>query len=160
MDNSKVFIEGQRVAREALHYDDELVVRFRINYGGLLDFVRGDRQPAETVLVGSRPPSNDARWNRLKTLGIEPGIFDRSFYSGREKRVDAELTNAIRDALEDNPEPGTMALVAGDADYVPAPKRCLKGKWQVELCFWTRASCDVERMGGAKSVDLAKGFDQ
>ncbi|MCG3130003.1 MAG: hypothetical protein FLDDKLPJ_00750 [Phycisphaerae bacterium] len=160
MDSSNVFIEGQRVARETFRYDDPLVIRFRINYGGLLDFVRGERKLAETVLVGSRPPQNDALWNRLKTLGIEPRIFDRSFYSGREKRVDAELTNAIRDALEDNPEPGTIALVAGDADYLPALERCLKRKWSVELFFWAQASSDLKRLPGAAFVDLATGFDQ
>lgn len=160
IDNSNVFIEGQRVARETFHYDDELVVRFRINFGGLLDFVKGERKLAEAVLVGSRPPANDALWNRLKALGIEPRIFDRSFYSGREKRVDAELTNAIRDALEDNPEPGTIALVAGDADYIPTLERCLKRKWAVELYFWAQASADLKRLPGVRFVDLAAGFQQ
>ncbi|NOT01554.1 MAG: NYN domain-containing protein [Phycisphaerales bacterium] len=126
IDNPDVFIEGQRVARETFRYDDPLALRFRINYGGLLEFVRKGRELKETVLVGSRPPSNDALWNRLRKLGIEPRIFDRSFCIGKEKRVDAELTNAIRDASEDNREPGTIALVAGDADYIPALERCAK----------------------------------
>ncbi len=158
IDNSNVFIEGQRVARETFRYDDELVLRFRVNYGGLLDFIRQGRTLKEAVLVGSRPPPNDALWNRLKQLGIEPRILDRSFYTGKEKRVDAELTNAIRDALEDNPEPGTIALVAGDADYIPALERCLKRKWEVELYFWAQASSELKRLSGVKFVDLAAGF--
>ena len=158
IDNSNVFIEGQRVARETFLYDDPLVLRFRINYGGLLDFVRQERELKETVLVGSRPPANDALWNRLKKLGIEPRVFDRSFYTGKEKRVDAELTNAIRDALEDSPKPGTIALVAGDADYIPAIERCVKRKWSVELYFWAQASSDLKSMPGVNFVDLADGF--
>lgn len=160
IDNSNVFIDGQRVAREGFHYDDELVLRFRIDYGGLLDFVRRDRELMETVLVGSRPPANDGLWNRLRKLGIEPRIFDRSLYSGREKRVDAEMTNAIRDALEDNVNPGTIALVAGDADYVPTLERCLKKKWRVELFFWVQASSDLKRLPGIQFYDLATGFKE
>lgn len=158
IDNSNVFIEGQRVARETFRYDDLLVLRFRVSYGGLLEFIRRGRELKEAVLVGSRPPPNDALWNRLKTLGIEPRIFDRSFYTGKEKRVDAELTNAIRDCLEDNSEPGVIALVAGDADYVPALERCLKRKWAVELYFWAQASGELKRLPGVRFVDLAAGF--
>ncbi len=160
IDNSNVFIEGQRVARETFNYDDQLVLRFRVSYGGLLDLIQAGRPLMEAVLVGSRPPPNDALWNRLKTLGIEPRIFDRSFYTGREKRVDAELTNAIRDTLEENPQPGTIALVAGDADYVPALERCVKRKWAVELYFWAQASSELRRLPGVKFVDLASGFKQ
>lgn len=160
IDNSNVFIEGQRVARETFKYDDDLVLRFRVNYGGLLEFVRKDRDLSEAVLVGSRPPPNDKLWNRLKGLGIEPRIFDRSIYTGREKRVDAEMTNAIRDALDDNRQPGTIALVAGDADYVPTLERCLKKNWAVELYFWAQASSDLKRMPGVKFFDLATGFNE
>jgi len=148
------------VARETFRYDDALVLRFRINYGGLLDFVRRERQLAETVLVGSRPPPNDALWNRLKALGIEPRIFDRSIYTGKEKRVDAEMTNAIRDTLEDNPRPGTIALVAGDADYVPTLERCIKKKWGIELYFWAQTSSALKQLPGVEFVDLAAGFAQ
>jgi len=159
IDNSNVFIEGQRVARETFLFDDPLVLRFRINYGGLLEFIRTGRKLEEAVLAGSRPPANDALWNRLKTLGIEPRIFDRSFYTGREKRVDAELTNAIRDTLEDNPTLGTIALVAGDADYIPTLERCLKKKWSVELCFWAQSTAsDLKRLSGVTFTDLATGF--
>ena len=160
IDNSNVFIEGQRVARETFHFDDQLVLRFRVNYGGLLDFVRQDRKLEEAVLVGSRPPPNDALWNRLAQLGIEPRIFDRSIFTGREKRVDAELTNAIRDTLEDNDEPGTIALVAGDQDFVPTLERCLKREWNVELNFWAQASSSLKELPEVRFTDLAMGFEK
>lgn len=159
IDNSNVFIEGQRVARETFKYDDQLVLRFRVNYGGLLDFIAQKRPVRETVLVGSRPPSNDALWNRLRTLGIEPRIFDRSIYTGREKRVDAEMTNAIRDCLEENPDPGVIALVAGDADYVPTLERCLRKNWAIEPFCWAQASSEPKRISDVKFNDLASGFD-
>ena len=90
IDNSNFYIEAQRVARESFYYDDQLVVRMRISYGALLDKIRSGRKLMETVLVGSRPPSNDVLWEKLRHLGIDPRIFDRSFYTGKEKAVDAE----------------------------------------------------------------------
>lgn len=160
IDNSNVYIEGQRVAREAFHYDDPLVLRFRISFGGLLEFIRRERKLEEAVLVGSRPPPNDALWQKLRTLGIDARIFDRSIYTRKEKRVDAEMTNAIRDTLEDNPEPGTIALVAGDADYVPTLERCLKKQWTVELYFWDQAASALKQLEGVTFIDLAAGFEE
>jgi uncharacterized LabA/DUF88 family protein len=159
IDNSNLFIEAQRVARSTFFYDDELVIRLRISYGGLLDEIRQGRDLKETVLVGSRPPENDSLWNKLKTLQIEPRIFDRSF-SGREKRVDAELINAMRDTLEDNPPPGTIAIVAGDQDYLPTIERCIKKHWNVEIYFWEQASHDLKTLKGITFVNLDPSFNK
>ena len=148
IDNSNIFIEAQRVAREKYFYDDELVIQVHINYGALLDKVRIDRKLMETVLVGSRPPQNDLLWDKLKKLGISARIFDRNIFSGKEKGVDAELTNAIRDTLEDHKEPGTIAMIAGDRDYVPTIQRCLKKGWRVEIYFWGQASTELKKMEG------------
>lgn len=160
IDNSNIFIEAQRVARNKFFYDDELIVRLRINYGALLDEIRQNRTLKETVLVGSRPPPNDALWNKLKDLHVEPRIFDRNPYTGKEKRVDAELTNAIRDTLEDNPTPGTIAIVAGDQDYTPTLERCLKRDWQLEIYFWEQAASALKSLQekGANFLSLDNYF--
>lgn len=158
IDNTNIFIEAQRVAREKYFYDDELVIRLRIDYGSLLNKVRDGRKLMETVLVGSRPPQKDTVWNTLKTLGIEPRIFDRSIFTGKEKKVDAELTNAIRDTLEDNLKPGTIAIVAGDKDYIPTLERCVKRKWNVEVYFWSQASGELKKMTGVKFINLDSFF--
>ncbi len=160
IDNSNIFIEAQRVAREKYFYDDELVVRVRINYAALLDKVRNRRKLMETVLVGSRPPQNDLLWDKLKELGIEPRIFDRNIFSGKEKGVDAELTNSIRDTLEDNKESGTIALIAGDRDYVPTLLRCLKKEWRVEIYFWGQASSELKKMEGIFFYNLDDFFPE
>lgn len=157
IDNSNIYIEGQRVARGKFFYDDELVIRLRISYGALLDEIRQGRDLKETVLVGSRPPDNDALWKKLNSLKIEPRIFNRGF-SGQEKRVDAELTNAIRDTLEDNPTPGTIAIVAGDQDYVPTLERCIRKKWLVEIYFWEQASSVLKGLKGTQFIKLDDSF--
>ena len=123
IDNSNLYIEAQRVARNKFYFDDDLIIRLRIDYGGLLEGIRDGRKLMETVLVGSKPPESDTLWNKLKKLGIDPRIFERSTFSGKEKGVDAELINAIRDTLEDNITPGTIAMVAGDKDYLPTIER-------------------------------------
>ncbi|HAO22745.1 MAG TPA: hypothetical protein DCQ37_21210 [Desulfobacteraceae bacterium] len=157
IDNSNIYIEGQRVARSKFFYDDELVIRLRINYGALLDEIRQGRDLKETVLVGSRPPDNDSLWNKFKALNIEPRIFDRGF-SGREKRVDAELINAVRDTLEDNPKPGTIAIVAGDQDYIPTLERCIKKKWNLEIYFWEQASNALKSLAGTNFISFDNSF--
>ena len=160
IDNSNIFIEAQRVAREKYFFDDELVVRVRISYGGLLEKVRNGRTLMETVLVGSRPPQNDLLWDKLKKLGVTPRIFDRNIFSGKEKGVDAELSNSIRDTLEDNKEPGTIAIIAGDRDYVPTLQRCLKKGWNVELYFWSQASAELKKMEGINFINLDDFFHE
>jgi uncharacterized LabA/DUF88 family protein len=160
IDNSNIFIEAQRVAREKYFYDDELVIRVRISYGELLEKVRKERKLMETVLVGSRPPLNDLLWEKLKTLGITPRIFDRNIYSGKEKGVDAELSNSIRDTLEDNNKPGTIAIIAGDRDYVPTLARCLKKGWKVELYFWSQASSELKNLTGIEFHSLDDFFPE
>ena len=159
IDNSNIFIEAQRVARLKFRYDDELVIRLRISYGALLDEIRQGRSLKETVLVGSRPPDNDALWGKLKELKVKPIIFDRS-YTGREKKVDAELTNAIRDTLEDNPVPGVIAIVAGDQDYIPTLERCIKKNWEVEIYFWEQASKSLKNLKGTKFINFDDFFEK
>ena len=160
IDNSNIFIEAQRVAREKYFFDDELVIRVRINYGELLEKVRNGRKLMETVLVGSRPPQNDLLWDKLIKLGVTPRIFDRNTFSGKEKGVDAELSNSIRDTLEDNKEPGTIAIIAGDRDYVPTLQRSLKKGWNVELYFWSQASAELKKMGGIIFFNLDDFFHE
>ena len=160
IDNSNIFIEAQQVARDKYFFDDELVIRLRINYGGLLDKIRNGRKLMETVLVGSRPPEQDSLWDYLKKLGIEPRIFDRSPFTNKEKKVDAELTNAIRDTLEDNSEAGTIAIISGDKDYIPTLDRCVKKKWNVEIYFWSQASSKLRKMTGTKFINLDSFFEE
>lgn len=82
------------------------------------------------------------------------------FYTGREKRVDAEVINAIRDTLEDNPTSGTIAIVAGDQDYVSTLERCLKRNWEVEIYFWEQASSTLKTLRGTQFISLDESFDK
>ncbi|MBI4056425.1 MAG: NYN domain-containing protein [Elusimicrobia bacterium] len=154
IDNSNLFIEAKRIARTQYAYDSEQVFRLRIDFGKLLEIIKEKRTLGAAILVGSRPPENDTLWSTLKKLGLEPRIFDRSVHTGREKGVDSEAINAIRDTLEENPTPGTIALVAGDGDYTSTLERCLKKGWRVEVYFWSNASTALKRLPGSKFIEM------
>ena len=128
IDNSNLFIEMRRVAQLVFNYDDDLLRRVRVDFGRLLDYVRKDRSLKEAVLVGSKPPPNDSLWARLRQLGIELRIYERSPITDREREVDQELVNCIRDTMEARKPPGVTALVSGHGGYVTTSERCLLRK--------------------------------
>ena len=77
VDNSNVFIEGQRVSavRKGMATDiyqameNNIIDRsYRISFGKLYQFIAGtDREEtARAMLFGSRPPANDIIWNMAK----------------------------------------------------------------------------------------------
>ena len=160
INNSNLFIEAQRVARNKFYYDDELVIRLRINYGSLLEKVSNQRKLMETVLVGSRPPQNDSLWKKLEELNIKPKIFDRSRFSNKEKGVDAELINSIRNTLDNNPSTGTIAIVAGDSDYFGTLKICVERNWNIEIYFWEQASRELKTLAQTNFLNLDNWFNE
>ena len=159
IDNSNLFIEARRTAHEVFLYDNYMRLQLRIDFGNLLDVVKGDRKLSEAVLVGSRPPQNDSLWNKLSELGVQPRIFDRSGWTGKEKQVDTELVTAIMECIYENTKPGTIALIAGDSDYIPPLKACVKKGWEVEVYFWEQASNMLKELQGIRFHTLNDHFE-
>jgi len=160
IDNSNLFIEMRRVAQLVFNYDDDLLRRVRIDFGRLLDYLKRDRDLKDAILVGSRPPPNDSLWARLRELGIELRIYERSPITDREREVDQELVNCIRDVMEDNRPPGVLALVSGDGGYVTTLERCVKRGWTVEIYFWRQAAASLKRLDGAAFFNLNPDFEK
>jgi hypothetical protein len=159
IDNSNLFIEMRRVAQLVFNYDDDLLRRVRVDFGKLLDYVRKDRSLKEAVLVGSKPPPNDSLWARLRQLGIELRIYERSPITDREREVDQELVNCIRDTMEARRPPGVIALVSGDGGYVTTLERCVLRGWTVETYFWRQAAASLKRLQGATFFNLNPDFE-
>ena len=89
------------------------------------------------VIMGSRPPSDDTLWNKVKKLGYEATVYDRN-NENKEKRVDMKLgISMVVQALLKAKGPGVLVLIAGDGDYEPALEEILKAGWKVEIRFWT-----------------------
>jgi len=136
IDDSNIFIEGQRTAALREPADATARARFRIDYGRLLEWIAEGRTLANVYLVGSRPPAIDSFWKVLPKHGITPSVFDR--HGGREKGVDHDLVaEMIETSVGVEKTDAVIALVAGDGDYRSTLDR-LNGKgWQVEVYFWS-----------------------
>jgi hypothetical protein len=136
IDDSNVFIEGQRTAAAREAHDPSARACFRVDFGKLLEWIADDRQLTDVYLVGSRPPEVDSFWKVLEKKGIRSSIFDR--HAGREKGVDHDLVAEMVEAsvLKEKND-AVMALVAGDGDYRSTLDRIAKKGWSVEVYFWS-----------------------
>lgn len=154
VDNSNVFIEGQRVSAVrqgmALTIQDAfrnrvLDFNYRISFGKLYQFVAGN-QPTETaraMLFGSRPPSNDAIWDLAKRAGFEVITHDRNI-ANKEKKIDTGIVAAMtRDAYKNAKAGDVFTIVSGDGDYVPAVEQMIADGFQVDVVFWDHASREL-----------------
>ncbi len=136
IDDSNVFIEGQRTAVNRDPSDASARHRFRIDFGRLLEWLAEDRHLTDVYLVGSRPPEHDTCWQVLPKRGIRAQVFDRQ--DGREKGVDHDLVaEMVEAAVREQKEGGVIALVAGDGDYRSTLDRLNKKGWELEVYFWS-----------------------
>ncbi len=158
VDNSNVFIEGQRVAAVANGYaltmidalrNNVLDFSYRLDFGKLYEFAssNGERDVKCAMLFGSRPPPNDSLWKVAKSAGFDPVLEDRN-QSNREKKIDTGIVAAMiehsyeqADKIKDR-----FVLVAGDGDYVPAVKRLVDRGFTVDVVFWEHASRELQHV--------------
>jgi uncharacterized LabA/DUF88 family protein len=143
LDNSNVWIEGQRVAAGGSPDDDRMDSSYRIDFGRLMNLVRRDREIAEANLYGSEPPPNDSVWRVATERGFRPKVFQRNF-KNREKKVDTQLcVDATKSMYSHHPKGRVLVLIAGDADYMPAIEVALQRGWRAEVCFWANANREL-----------------
>jgi len=161
IDNSNVFIEGQRVAavrngkaldmadaqtRGVFHHD------YRLDFGKLYRFLASNGDPAvgRAVLFGSRPPPNDSLWAIAKSEGFELAIEDRNA-ENREKKIDTGIVTAMtKDAYTRADKSADMfTLVAGDGDYVPVVRTLVEDGFTVNVTFWDHASRELQNTAGS-----------
>ena len=154
VDNSNVFIEGQRVSAVqqgmALDIYDAMANRitdtsYRISFGKLYQFIAGaDRkETARAMLFGSRPPQTDTIWDVAKRAGFEVVTHDRNA-ANKEKKIDTGIvTQMTRDAYL-NAAPGDVfTIVSGDSDYVPTVETLIKDGFRVDVVFWDHAAREL-----------------
>lgn len=169
VDNSNVFIEGQRVSAVAKGmalniYDaiDNRVLDFtyRMSFGKLYSFVAGDDRAAtaRAMLFGSRPPENDAIWDMAKRAGFEVVTHDRNV-ANKEKKIDTGIVAALtRDAYRNAKAEDVFTIVAGDSDYVPAIEALRGDGFQVEVVFWDHAARELKQ-AASRFVSLNPHLD-
>ena len=151
IDNSNLFIEGQRAAAiEKIDKSGNTLDRnYKIDYGKLYKFVtqNGDDEVCRALLVGSRPPPNDSLWAFAESVGFELVIKTRNV-ANKEKGVDTALVHEMdRDAYRRNdPANHKIVLVSGDGDFIPPVEMLVQDGFTVEVIFWTRASAELKRV--------------
>lgn len=129
VDNSNVLIEGRRFSyrktkkRSKLspHTDD----KYEIDWGKFIYLMKENdkRDLADVpILYGSRPPPDDSVWERIRSDGFDAKVFDRNIRN-QEKSVDMSMGLDASDRFHTVTPAATIAIAAGDADYVPAIKR-------------------------------------
>lgn len=157
VDNSNVFIEGQRVS--AVHRGfvptiwDALDNRvldpsYRMSFGKLYKFVAGEdvSVTARAMLFGSRPPQNDAIWQIAENAGFEVVVQDRN-YANKEKKIDTGIVAAMtRDAYRSAKPGDVFTIVSGDNDYVPAVEQLREDGFQIDVVFWSHAGRELREI--------------
>lgn len=148
-DNSNIFHEAQRLAdeREGTPNARHLV---RIHFDNVLQLALAERTLAKAVAAGSIPPEMEHLWNRMENRGIEVKLFDRGDrFRGEQEVPDRWLQlRMLEDALDNNGNPGVVALLTGDGKgyaggqgFHSTLERMHKRGWRVEVLSWAH-SCN------------------
>ena len=152
LDNSNVFIEGQRVSaarKSGSPLSRELDKDYRLDFGKLIEIACGfNADLGKLMFYGSEPPPTDSVWRAAQQYGFKNKIFQRSKHN-KEKMVDTQLTvDLIRDIYTGlDPQSDRIIIVAGDADYVPAIEAAREMGFYVKVAFWQHASAAIKKAG-------------
>jgi hypothetical protein len=101
---------------------------FRIDFGRLL------LQSVGSAYIAGVIPDGDSFWQIANNQGLKV----RRGYLGsnnRSKQDDAYLITDMVSTLYEQSGPSTVALIAGDADYVPPLIKSLERGWRNEVVF-------------------------
>ena len=147
IDNSNIFIEGQKYYAQRLRLRVPQDPRCRIDIGKLVTLVLRGRILLHGSLYGSEPPALDTMWRKIRERGLNVEVFKKNF-KGKEKEVDSAMSiDAIAYALESPAHKQSVIIIAGDRDYCPLVRKLLvkKREWKVELvAFQNSISPDMK----------------
>ncbi|MBI5773561.1 MAG: hypothetical protein HZA89_07450 [Verrucomicrobia bacterium] len=143
VDNSNIYIEGQRVAEKFVR---ETRTDFRIYFPNLIKLLTGKRPVKEVVWGGSTPPESDDVWGFLRgTLHIEPDLLKRA--GGENETVDHLVQLRMhRHVRKYRHAPGTIVLATGDGKgyhreegFLYDIEGFVADGWQLEVASWEHA---------------------
>ncbi len=158
VDNSNVWIEGKKASGRSRKPPVPSNYYYRIEYGRLLAHVLGTRAPGDIPrLYGSEPPPNDSVWDIIRSRGFDVVVFRRNIFN-KEKGVDMQMGIDITKLIITTSPPATIAIVAGDADFVPVVEEAQRSGWRVEVWYWSNAAGDLKAKAD-RFVDLDPDVD-
>ena len=142
VDDSNIWIEAKKLQGKAKGFKASEDHRVRIDMGKLADLIANGRHLHEGVLYGSEPAPVDKVWKKIEQKGFRISKHKRSKVTGKEKQVDSSLVADITKTATKTPmtERGTIAVVSGDADVIPALDAVLEEDgWKIEVYMWRHA---------------------
>lgn len=145
VDNSNIFHEGQRFAKDSR---GELRAKFRLYFKNFVELLEANRIVKEVVWAGSIPPGNDDLWSYLEGLNIKPQLIPRAD-SGENETVDHKIQLLMyRHARKYKQSPGTMVLATGDGagyfkeeGFLYDAEGFVQDGWKIEVASWNH-SCN------------------
>jgi len=157
VDNSNVYIEGQRLAAVkkgmAIDLQDAFYRKifdftWNIDYGKLHQFLCGDKSEIGCAkLWGSLPP-NDSFWRGVESKGWKVQTYEKSFR--KERKVDSAIAYHMgKDAARLDKSACEIMLVAGDKDYVPAVEDLVSEGFTVCVAFWDHAAQELKSVASS-----------
>ena len=137
VDDSNMWIEAKKLAAKQGNFKCVEDPRLRMDMGKVAEFVAKGREIACDNLYGSEPPPIDTVWETMKRYGWEVKVSKRSLFTNKEKQVDHRIVKDITALVSDRSvAKGTIILVSGDADLIPAIEEGLSKKWSFEIWMW------------------------
>ncbi len=164
VDNSNVFLEGQRVAAVTRGLAPNMAAASRqpgtfdrswnLDYGTLHQLVCGSGVEVGGAKLWGSPPPGDSFWRMVESKGFEVTTFDKAI-SGGEKKVDVGIAHAMtKDAYKSlDPTTAEITLVSGDKDFVPVVEDLVAEGFHVVVAFWSHAAKEL-REAASEFFDL------
>ncbi|EEU34708.1 uncharacterized protein NECHADRAFT_87019 [Fusarium vanettenii 77-13-4] len=132
IDNSNVWIQGQRTSAEKRGLPEKLDPTWRFDAGKLKNVLTqncglpADEDVQAIVdLYGSTPHEIDATWRAIESCDVRVHTFERSSWTKREKKSTLKSSR-----------PRTFIIVSGDKDLIRAVLRIAKREFQVHVWSW------------------------
>jgi hypothetical protein len=158
VDNSNVYIEGQRVSAVAKGMarnifdamNNGILDRYwNIDYGKLHKIVCGEQSEIGAANLWGSPPPTDSFWKMVESYGFKVTTYEKS--AGKEKKVDVAIAHKMtKDAytLIEKTSSG-LTLVSGDKDFVPVVADLKSEGFVVVVAFWSHAADELKRAATA-----------
>ena len=153
VDNSNVFIEGQRLSAVKKGLSPSLADAmethvvdhdWNLDYGRLHQLICGEEGEIGAARLWGSPPPGDTFWEMVKSKGFDVKTFEKGA-SGKEKKVDVAIAHRMtKDAYTViQKADDEIALVSGDKDFVPVVTDLVAEGFKVEVVFWDHAAGEL-----------------
>lgn len=163
VDHSNIWIEGKKLSGRLRRPPVQQNSRYRLDYERLLHHLLHGRRLAGVLAVYGSVPENKSVWDAFRSQGFRVKVLPLNAFK-REKGVDMRMGLDIARLIYTSPQPGTIAMVAGDADFVPVVRDARARGWKVEVWWWSTAAVDLrseaDRFEALDGALYEVGFDE